>query len=70
MELFIGAVALAFIAGAVITGGLGVAATATNPFLNEGVTNASVSGYNDFAAGSADALNALQLPGIPEFHFG
>lgn len=69
MEIFIGAIAIAFAAGAVITGGLGAAATAVNPFLNDGVSNASVAGHNDFAAGSADVLNGLQLPGIPEFNF-
>lgn len=69
MELFIGAAVLSFLAGAAITGGLGAAATATNPFISEGVANASVSGHNDFASGSADFLNGLQLPGIPKFHF-
>lgn len=69
MEIFIGAIAIAFVAGAAITGGLGAAATAVNPFLTEGATNASVSGHNDFASGSADVLNGFQLPGIPEFNF-
>lgn len=69
IDLVIGGLVAAFAVGAAITGTLGVAATETNPFLNEGATNAVTAGHNDLASGSADVLNGLQLPGIPEFHF-
>ena len=52
-----------------VAGGAGVAASVSNPFILEGVENAAVTGHNDFASGSADLLNGLQLPGIAEFHF-
>ncbi|MCD2262598.1 hypothetical protein K3888_07775 [Dietzia aurantiaca] len=52
-----------------LAGGAGVAASVSNPFVIEGVENAAVSGHNDFASGSANVLNGLQLPGIAEFHF-
>lgn len=52
-----------------VAGGAGAAASVSNPFILEGVENAAISGHNDFASGSADVLNGLQLPGIPEFHF-
>lgn len=52
-----------------LAGGAGAAASVSNPFVLEGVENATVTGHNDLAAGSADFLNGLQLPGIPEFHF-
>ena len=52
-----------------VAGGAGAAASVSNPYILEGVENAAITGHNDFATGSANVLNGLQLPGIAEFHF-
>lgn len=55
-------------AGAGSLGAGGAAATAAlNPMVLDGVENAAATGHNDLVAGSADVLNGLNLPGIPEF---
>lgn len=53
---------------AAVVGGAGAAASVSNPFVMDGVENAALKGHNDLVAGSANLLNGLQLPGIPEFH--
>lgn len=53
---------------AAVAGGAGAAASVSNPFILDGVENAAFNGHNDLVAGSANALNGLQLPGIPQFH--
>ncbi|HHX85576.1 MAG TPA: hypothetical protein GX694_09650 [Actinomycetales bacterium] len=58
----------AILAGvATVATGLGSAGMTANPHIGAGVHNAVMDTYNNAVTGSSDALNGLNLPGIPKF---
>ena len=53
---------------AVAATGLGSAGALANPHIGNGVHNAVMETYNNATTGSANAVNGLNIPGIP--HIG
>ena len=50
---------------AAVVGGAGAAGSAANPFVLEGIENASADAHNNVVSGAAGLINGLQIPGVP-----